>query len=151
MINKIKLYIQYLKEVFTKRPEKPKVCGVIKYSDAWAILKPHTQHLFLSDPNYILPNKLDAERFSSESLIKSNKYLTNAYDCDNFSYSMKGFWSDSLSSYAFGIAWSQKHAFNVCIDENKKLWIVEPQNNRWYSLAQIKNRPMYYPFRVVII
>ena len=35
-------------------------------------------------------------------------------------------WSD----LAFGIIWTDKHALNCFVDENKKFWLVEPQNDK---------------------
>ena len=150
-MEKIKKFFKYLKEAFNKHPKKPKIIEVISYSNAKKILNEHSRYVFLSDPKYALTNKQEAERYSGESLIDANRYLAHAYDCDNFSFSMKGFWSDSLQSYAFGIAWSKTHAFNVMIDDKKELWVLEPQSNRWYKIPQIKNRKNYYPFELVVM
>lgn len=58
------------------------------------------------------------------------------FDCDNFALLMAGllayavYKSGFKKQFAFGIAWSIEHAYNVFIDYDGKVWVYEPQTNR---------------------
>ena len=76
--------------------------------------------------------------------------------CDNFSFAMQGYWHQGLYSFAFGIMWSGTHAFNFLIDDKKRLWIVEPQNNSFYTVEQAKKISTpdglsYFPLRFAML
>ena len=60
------------------------------------------------------------------------------FDCDDFALLTSAMltyaWYKSVATVlslqlAFGIAWSKTHAYNVFIDNNRKVWIYEPQTN----------------------
>ena len=40
---------------------------------------------------------------------------------------------------------------NIMIDNDEKIWIVEPQSNTWFDLDTIKLNKQYYPFRLILI
>jgi len=62
--------------------------------------------------------------------IENATYIKEEYDCDDFASAMYGLFNQpTLGRFAFGFARSVEHAFNFFIDRNKKIWIVEPQNN----------------------
>ncbi len=105
--------------------------------------------LVLSDLAFDLCSKTEAERFTKQTQIASGQYTANAHDCDNFSFGLMGYWSDSLKSFAFGVMWSQNHAFNWLIDDAKQLWIVEPQTNVFLTPEQaaLDSRYGARPFR----
>lgn len=151
--NKYKKFIekQYNKLFPKKEIEIPKASGVTSYNEIMKILKPHCKNIFLSDPYYLTATNEEGKRYSKESLIDARKYQLHIYDCDNYSYSIKGHWSDTLNSYCFGIAWSKEHAFNIMIDSNKQIWVIEPQTNKWFTINSIKNKKMYYPLRLIVI
>ena len=60
------------------------------------------------------------------------------FDCDDFALLTSAMltyaWYKSIGNIlnnqlAFGIAWSKTHAYNVFIDNDRKVWIYEPQSN----------------------
>lgn len=75
--------------------------------------------------------------------------------CDNFSYQLMGYFSKWNYSFCFGIAWSDTHAFNMGIfttnGKDRQIYVIEPQTDACYTLEQIKNNPMYYPMRLILI
>ena len=87
----------------------------------------------ITDDYLLLTSKEEAEQFIKDSKIQYKKWVKEDYDCDNFSASLYGYWSDSLKSFAFGMARSSNHQFNIFIDKDKKVWIVEPQNGKFYT------------------
>jgi hypothetical protein len=96
----------------------------------------------------------EAKKFTVESKIQYRKWTTESYDCDNFSASLYGYWSDSLKSFAIGMARSSNHQFNIMIDKDKKIWIIEPQNNKFMTIeeAQSKSSPdglKYLPITMI--
>jgi hypothetical protein len=102
---------------------------------------PGTNRLFLADNFYYTINVDDVRRIiRSNPAIDAAKYVANDHDCDDFAAAMKGLFSQSkLSKFAFGMALSKTHAFNFFIDENLKIWIVEPQNSAIYSKEQAES------------
>jgi hypothetical protein len=37
------------------------------------------------------------------------------------------------------------------VDDDKQIWIIEPQTNKWMTLEEAKVNPMYFPLRVIMI
>lgn len=129
----------------------PEIKGEITIGEIRVLLGKYCKNLFISDPYFKTTSMEEAKRYSAESLIQTRSYMKEIHDCDNFSYALNGYWSDSLKSFCFGIAWSDIHAFNILISNDKQIWICEPQNNKWYKLKDIKKNKMYYPLRLVLI
>lgn len=56
------------------------------------------------------------------------------YDCDNISLvytstlAYSAYRAGLSKQVAFGIAWSNTHAFNVAIDDENNVWVIEPQS-----------------------
>jgi hypothetical protein len=144
----IKEIITYLYRATIK---SPKEIGNISNSKVNEILSPFCRDLFLSDNNYSTTNITEAKSFVRGSMIETKKYMSESHDCDNFSYALNGYWSDSLYSFCFGIAWSKSHAFNIMIDNEENIWIIEPQNNKWMTLEEAKLSSKYYPFSLILI
>lgn len=151
-------YIQQLEDTIKEMLDKslnriPKTKGHITYNETLSILKKHCSlnNIYLSDPTYAVTTMTNAKEFSKESLIQTREYKKNTHDCENFSYALNGYWSDSLKSFCFGIAWSRTHAFNIMIDYKGAVWICEPQTNVWKRIEKLKSNKKYYPFRMVLI
>lgn len=66
------------------------------------------------------------------------KWKRNISDCDNWAYTTLDIVSMAFtkagSSFglqgALGIAWSKTHAYNLIVDEEKTIWVYEPQTNK---------------------
>ncbi len=151
----IKIQYEYYypkKEIKIEEPEGiPEIKGEIKIGKVNFLLKGHCKNIFLSDPIFKTTSMEEAKRYSEESMVQARSYIKDFHDCDNFSYALTGYWSDSLKSFCFGIAWSKSHAFNIMIDNNKQIWIVEPQSNKWMKIESVKKNKKYYPLKLVVI
>jgi hypothetical protein len=130
--------------------------GTITLNDAWNLLQSITSQVYLSDDYFQLTSVAEASKFSRATKVRYRQWIAEDHDCDNFSFALMGYWSDELKSFAFGIAWSDNHAFNIMIDSNKKIWIIEPQTNEFLTLAQAQARTTpnglhYLPIRFIVM
>lgn len=67
-------------------------------------------------------------------LTNRNSYIAEKYDCDDFSFRLKGqFTIPGWSKIPMFIVWTDLHAFNCFVDDTRKLWIIEPQNDRIFE------------------
>ena len=58
-------------------------------------------------------------------------FVAEDRDCDDFSYRLMGQFSiRGWSQLCLGIVWTHTHALNCFVDENKKLWFIEPQTDK---------------------
>ena len=78
-------------------------------------------------------------RLISWSKVDKRDYVTEYYDCDNFSLALMGeFNIPEWSALAFGILFAETpegaHAINFFIDNNNDVWIVEPQNDSIFPM-----------------
>ena len=130
----------------------PYLVDRITINEAKVLLKPlcDPKHIYLSDWNYGLTSPAMARKFNRLTKVQYRNY-SKQYDCDNFSFALHSYWNEQLENFAFGIAWSNNHAFNIMIDHLKKVWVVEPQNNQWYTLEQAKKSNQFWPIRMVMM
>jgi hypothetical protein len=94
--------------------------------------------IILADANYCLIKSTKVQEIYANSNIKNLSYEYEKHDCDDFSVLMKAEFikavkKDSSARYAYaaGIVFGNiptPHAINWYIDENKKIWFIEPQN-----------------------
>jgi len=134
------------------KEEEPKRLNEITYSELSKLLTKKCRcQIFLSDEIYGLTSKEEAIKYSNQTTIRFRKWIKEKHDCDEFSFALMGYWNKGLEQFAFGIAWSKYHAFNIMIDHKKQIWIVEPQNNRFYKLENIKKNKFYWPLRLILI
>jgi hypothetical protein len=155
-INQLTLTIEQLKSSLPIK--EPEAKGFISLSDAYALLKQQTgsNDIYLSDSQLNLANIDAAKKFTNDTKVWADNWVKDDHDCDNFSFALMGYWSEGLKSFAFGIAWSNNHAFNVFVDENKQLWIVEPQTNQYMSVQEAQRRStpdglQYFPIRLILM
>lgn len=107
--------------------------------------------IYLSDPVYNLFNKEDIAPFLANNSVLANRYVPTIQDCENFAVRLWGRFDEYSPGFVFGLAWSGNHAFNIFIDSNKQIWILEPQTNEIISLGDAKKNNMYWPLRLVVI
>jgi hypothetical protein len=129
---------------------EPKKLGLITLKEIHTLLSPLCQ-TFISDENFNTTSKEEAMKFTEETKVQNDKWVAENHDCDNFSFALMGYWSQGLYSFPLGIAWSGLHAFNIMVDDDKQIWIIEPQTNKWMTLEEAKVNPMYFPLRVIMI
>lgn len=116
-----------------KKLAPPKSTQEITYQELMGILRkrfPDEGEIFLSDRKYKLCCVDDIRRFCKLDTTNQEKYVSEFYDCDDFSYRLMGQLSiPDWSALAFGIVWTERHAMNCFVDEDKLLWFLEPQSD----------------------
>jgi len=127
---------KFLKDILKasdKGLEAPDSNIEISNIELYGIIKarfPDMPDIFLSDQNFLLCNDDDITSFLTQDVTNKYKYVTEAYDCDNFSYHLMGQFSiPGWARLAFGIIWTDKHALNCFVNEDKELYLVEPQTD----------------------
>jgi len=146
----LKEQIEALKSSETTIIEPDKLAET-SYGELKILLSPYCSNIYLSDNVYGLTSVEQAKIFSNETRVMAKKWVEEQHDCDEFSFALMGYWNDGLKQFAFGIAWSDKHAFNIFINEKKEIYIVEPQTNKFIPLEEAMKNSLYYPLRVVLI
>lgn len=87
-------------------------------------------NLYLSDGDYLLCSYDDIAFFLAQDETNKFEYSAEDYDCDDFSYRLMGQFSiPKWSDLCLGICWTQTHAFNCFITEDKDLLFIEPQTD----------------------
>lgn len=99
-------------------------------------------NVFISDISYTTARKKDINHFLSYNMFNFRKYVPEKYDCDNYSFSLMGLFTNLMSGYAIGIVWADTpggaHALNFFIDEKKVMWYIEPQTNKVFQNKDYK-------------
>ena len=129
--------------------DAPIPLDIIKIADLRSLLSLYCGNIYLSDTIYGLTSMEEAKKFSIETKIAARQWIKEQHDCDEFSFALMGYWNVGLKQFAFGIAWSNSHAFNIMVDEKKQIWIIEPQTNKFIKIEEAGSP--YIPLRVVMI
>lgn len=88
-----------------------------------------TTHLM--DYKYRLAIKAEVEKFLAEDPINTEGYIIDEHDCDDFSFELMGvFNKPGWSDITFGLVFTDVHALNCIVDENRKFWFLEPQSDQ---------------------
>ena len=104
---------------------------------------------YMADCDYWLIEKEEMERFLREEKSNLFKYVKERMDCDDFSFRLMGMVSaPGWSDIAFFIVWGDGHAYNAFVDDKKKVYIIEPQNDR--IISPEKAGKIYRPTHLVI-
>ncbi|MFC1507302.1 lectin MOA-related protein [Thermoproteota archaeon] len=107
--------------------------------------------VYLSDGFYFLYSDSAVKKVIQEDLTDLQMWINTYFDCDDFSQVVAGFMNDKLKGVPFGVLWfkgkNYYHAVNCYYSqEQKKMKVVEPQNNAVYDF----NKSKYCPMLVVI-
>jgi len=103
-------------------------CGTISISECSSICLDIIEHygnnadLYLPDVSMKIYNYNDVVADGSLEWVDKLEYIPEQHDCDDFARELFGKWC--------GLAWTDTHALNWFIDENKKFWFVEPQTKK---------------------
>jgi len=112
---------------------KPSSTEEIEVKELSTILRqrfPKEGQLFLSDQKYKLCNVRDIRTFCTQDKTNHVKYESEWMDCDDFAYRLMGQLSiPEWSKLAFGIVWTNLHALNCFIGEDKLFYFLEPQKD----------------------
>lgn len=138
---------------FVKKAIGPKTVLDLSNDEVRTILKNALRltdaQVWLDDRDYSTYKREDLIAFLKVDNTDSYKYVKEGFDCDDFAKVMVGRekewyeWSQKERGSAFGIVRGDirkyapfeysPHAMNVYIDENRKVWLVEPQSDGWYE------------------
>jgi len=144
--------IESLKSRITELPE-PKLEKKISNIRLRQILENYTggkAQIYLLDHFYYLPKKEDVVELLKDTNVDKLKYLSELYDCDDFSIRLWGVTSQGKwASTTLGFACGNRHAFNIVILEDEKLYIIEPQNDKLIPIEKASR--MYKPIWLTII
>lgn len=108
--------------------------------------------IYLADQYYYFCDAQTISDFLAQDPTEQETYVTETHDCDDFSFRLMGqFHEKPYSALAFGIAWSQIHAFNLFIDKQKRVWIIEPQNDMVALWEDVEDQEAYKDLQLVIM
>ena len=122
----------------------PQYLEDIDYSELYSILTAEfpSAALHLADRDYRTTSKTELERFVKHDLTDIRQYITEYYDCDDFSYALMGAISNpEWGALPFAIVWTEmyktadkkiltgRHAVNCFVDKKRQVWIIEPQSD----------------------
>jgi len=110
--------------------------GAISHDDIYKILVDlfHDASIYLSDLVFKTATIDELQKILAYSKTKNGKYIAEYFDCDDFSYQLQGIVSIyPWSSLPFGIIWTNQHAFNIYIDNESKVYFIEPQTCQIYT------------------
>ena len=115
---------EMLQSTSTKRIDMPDLYTVLY--EKWP-----SANIFLSDNYYRLCSTEDIKAFLAQDKTNRCQYEAERFDCDDFSYRLLGQFSiPEWSDLALGIVWTNLHALNLFVDENKGVWFLEPQEDK---------------------
>jgi len=94
--------------------------------------------MFISDSDYKTTTKKELERYLKEDITDSYKYVSEYFDCDDFSFCLMGQLSNpDWGCLAFGIVWTKvpggAHAVNCFISNSGTVYLVEPQSDKIFK------------------
>ena len=153
-IEELKEQVRVLKNLVNQDESaliQPDKLAEISIFELRMLLYPYCKNLHLSDKTYSLTSVEKAKKFSEETKVFTRKWIREQHDCDEFSSALNGYWNDGLKQFAFGIAWSKPHAFNIMVDDKRQIWIVEPMTNKFTKIEDMKDNSKYYPLTLVLI
>ncbi len=113
---------KFSKDIDTNKITKTEIINLFK--------KYNLKRIRILDRHYKLINKKEIEKFLKSDNVSFNKYKKEIYDCDDFALVLLGRIKNKFHGASVGLAISKTHAFNFFIDENKKVWIIEPQTDK---------------------
>ena len=123
------------------------------YTDVFEALNPFAPFakIYLADRDYYFCEAEEIREFLEVDLTDRETYISETHDCDDFSFRLMGqFHEKPYSALAFGIAWSQVHAFNIFIDKIGTVWVVEPQNDQVTRLEEMFDE-VYTDLQLVVM
>ena len=132
-------------------PEKIKPTSIerISLSDLTVLLSvkfPATS-LYLSDYDFLLCSPNDIALFLAQNETNKMGYVAEKRDCDDFAYRLMGDFSiPEWSDLCLGIMWTDNHAFNLFVTEEREILFIEPQTDEISETIPLGGTP-----RIVVI
>lgn len=103
-----------------------------------------------TDKNYSLLTLEQMETFLKNDKLNYRKLKEESFDCDDFSFVLLGRMKQKFKGFAIGIMFSYDHAYNIFIDENRIVYIIEPQTDKITKLNEMEDE-IYLPIKMFII
>jgi hypothetical protein len=78
----------------------------------------------------------------TDPILSPDRYTGNIFDCDDYVLYLKtktGLFAqkaEAAAPFALGFLFTQKHAFNLCIDENRQVHLINTQSDNRASTAE---------------
>ncbi len=104
--------------------------------------------VYVIDEKYNLTNIKNIQKFLLKDLTNYKNYSAEKSDCDDFAIKLWARFKELHPNFALGFAISNSHAFNIFIDDQLKIWIIEPQTDRVFEYKNVKSK---YKLKMVII
>jgi len=128
----------------------PETSGTISISSLRKLLTPWAKNIWLSDSTYNLVLHDSMKSFLALDDTNRNKYVSQYYDCDDFSFRLIGQASTpEWAGIAFGFAWSKSHAFNIFISASRQIYLIEPQTDKIIKIEDAQGA--YVDLQLVVI
>jgi len=110
----------------------------ITRDEIYKLLRNFTDNIYIGDNTYKTVQKSDMIAFLARNTVDERRYIVEAHDCDDYAFELMGDVSTWNPAGAFGIVWGNRtdgapHAWNFFIGEDKKVWYVEPQNDKIFQ------------------
>lgn len=96
----------------------------------------------ISDYKYKTTTVEELIRFLDSDITDKYNYVSEYFDCNNFSFSLMGRISNpSWGCLPFGVLYIERtngslHALNCFIDKNRELWVIEPQTDDVFKASK---------------
>ena len=104
-----------------------------------------------ADTYYWLIDKEERIRFLAQDQTDKEKYVSEIYDCDDFSFRLMGMVSQpGWSDIPLFIGWSRTHGYNIFIDTDRIVWFIEPQTDKLIKAVNFRKLYTFRPVRLVI-
>lgn len=126
----------------------------ISKRDLWAVMRPimKTPNIHFADNWYKTCSRAEMEEWLELDNTATRKfYQTEAYDCDDFAKRLIGnMATQANANIALFTVWSGRHAFNAFVDNNRKLWYIEPQTGVIFDPEDPNLPSQYTDIRICI-
>ena len=143
--------LDFLKQLFSK--EQPQIISYVELNNIIPYIKNQSGKIILNNPNlkaldseFALLTKKQVVEFLKSDWTNWRIYRKEKFDCDDFAIILWGKFHEKFGNCSVGFACSNVHAFNLFIDENRKLWIIEPQTDKIFTTNDNK-----YELKMVLI
>jgi len=112
----------------------------ISHSEVLTLLQAEfpNAYVILTDAKYKTTTKKEIERYLKEDITDEYKYISEYFDCDDFSHRLMGnLHNPDWGHLTFGIVHTKvpngAHAVNIFISDQNKVYLIEPQNDKIFK------------------
>ena len=128
------MYLKKILQWFSGPKTKKKFAFKLLASDLRKILKNQSKCLeMVVDTKYQVYRYNDVHEFLMKTHTDREQYVSDFWDCDDFSWALYAMARYNFPGIPFGVAYFNRpngaHAVNFFIDENTQFWLVEPQTD----------------------